>query len=273
MNELIQIHNQGPELRADSREIAKVFGIQHESLVKLINNHEPQLGQLGVFRFEIGKPSKGSEGGRPEKFCYLNFDHIAFLLTISSPTEETKELRLRLIIAFRDARNRLRPIDHALLSIPAAWKRAFEPEFYKALLALYGAEFKAAENKPQWVGVWTIKFIYRPLYEKLPEELRKRRQLHAFEMGTNEWRKLHQFIEEHAKENLKTHLIKVTTLLESATSVQDFYERFAATFYGQKQLLLGKDDVSSDFATERGQFFDTLKKAAQPTAGSQSNTQ
>ena len=62
MNELIHIHNQGPELRADSREVAKAFGIQHESLVKLITNHEPQLEQLGVFRFEIGKPPKGSEG-------------------------------------------------------------------------------------------------------------------------------------------------------------------------------------------------------------------
>jgi phage regulator Rha-like protein len=67
MNELIHIHNQGPELRADSREVAKAFGIQHESLVKLITNHEPQLEQLGVFRFEIGKPPKGSEGGRPER--------------------------------------------------------------------------------------------------------------------------------------------------------------------------------------------------------------
>lgn len=267
MNELIHIHNQGPELRADSREIAKVFGIQHESLVKLINNHEPQLVQLGHFRFEIGDGiTRPQGGGKQERFAYLNFDHIAFLLTISSPTEETKDLRLKLIIAFRDARNRLRPIDHALLSIPAAWRRAFEPEFYKALLAMYGAEFNESENKPQWVGAWTNKFIYRPLYERLPEELKRKRQLHAFEMGTDEWRKLHQFIEEHAKKNLETHLVKVTTLLQSSTSVQDFYERFAATFYGQKQLILGGDDVSADYATEKGRFFDTLKKAAQPTA-------
>ena len=64
-------------------------------------------------------------------------------------------------------------------------------------------QFEEGKNTPQWVGSWTVKFIYRPLYEKLPEELRKRRQLHAVEMGTSQWRKLHQFIEEHAKENLK----------------------------------------------------------------------
>ena len=265
MNELIHIHNQGQELRADSREVAKVFGVAHQHLRESIEKNQSYIEQLGIIQFETGKLSEGA--GRPEKFVWLNFDQIALLLTLSKTTEENKELRVKLIVAFRDARNRLRPIDKALLSIPAPWRRAFEPEFYKALLALYGAEFNAAENKPQWVGVWTIKFIYRPLYDKLPEELRKRRQLHAFEMGTNEWRKLHQFIEEHAKEKLKIHLIKVTALLESSTSRHDFYERFASMFYGQRQLILSADDIDADYATEKGKFFDTLKKAAQTIKG------
>lgn len=263
MDELIHIHSQGPEFRADSREIAKVFGIEHESLVKLIENYESQLEQLGIFRFEIGKLLQGA--GRPEKFCCLNFDHIAFLLTISSPTEATKDLRLKLIIAFQDARNKMRPIDIALLTLPALWRRTFPDDFYGALLKLYGDEYDASQNKPQWMGAWTIKFIYRPLYEPLPGELRQRRRLYAVEMGTSEWRKLHQFIEEHAKENLRKHIIKVTTLLESSTSRQDFYERFAAMFYRHTQLLLqGGPDVD-DYEVDKRQFFDTLKKAVRPT--------
>ena len=74
MKELIHIHNQGSDLRADSREVAKLFGIEHESLRKTIEAHEDDLAQLGVFRFEIAKPEAGSLGGRPEKFCYLGFD-------------------------------------------------------------------------------------------------------------------------------------------------------------------------------------------------------
>ncbi len=98
IKELIHIHNQGPELRADSREIAKLFGIEHESLVRLIKNHEPQLEQLGQFRFEIGTgKTRPQGGGNGEKFTYINFDHIAFLLTISSPTEATKDLRLETV--------------------------------------------------------------------------------------------------------------------------------------------------------------------------------
>ena len=265
MKELIHIHNQGPELRADSREIATLFGIEHESLVKLINNHESQLEQLGVFRFEIGKPPKGSLGGRPEKFCFINFDHIAFLLTISSPTEATKDLRLKLIIAFRDARAKQRPIDNALLSIPDIWKKTFPDDFYIALLRLYGAEYDPSENKPQWIAGWTIKFIYEPLYAGLTPELKARRKMHAKEMGIPELKKLHQFLEEHAKDNLRKHLAKVTALLESATSIEDFYTRFAAVFYGQHQPLLQFASDVPAYEVDRGAFFDTLKKASQPT--------
>jgi phage regulator Rha-like protein len=103
MKELIKIHQQGPDLRADSRDIAKLFGITHQHFRETIEDNESHLSQLGVIRFETGKP-ESKEGGRPEKFCYLNFDQIALLLTLTRSTEQTKEFRLKLIIAFRDAR-------------------------------------------------------------------------------------------------------------------------------------------------------------------------
>src|ERR1700677_2049388 len=124
MKELIKIHNQGADLLADSRSVAKLFGVEHESLRELIEAHVDQLEQLGIFRFETGKTLPNTPG-RPEKFCFLNFDQIAFLLTISKPSETTKDFRLKLILAFRDARKRLRPVDIALLSIPDSWKRTF----------------------------------------------------------------------------------------------------------------------------------------------------
>lgn len=64
--------------------------------------------QLGVWRFETAKP-KSPQGGRPEKYYFLNFDQIAYVLTLTRSNEKTKEFRLRLILAFRDARARLRP--------------------------------------------------------------------------------------------------------------------------------------------------------------------
>ena len=247
MKELIHIHNQGSDLRADSREVAKLFGIEHESLRKTIEAHEDDLGQLGVFRFEIAKPEAGSLGGRPEKFCYLGFDQIAYLLTITRTTAQTKEFRLRLIIAFRDARTRLRPVDHALLSIPDAWRKTFQDDFYIALLRLYGAEFERSGDTPSWVGKWTNRFIYEPLYDGLPDELKRRRKIRGDDIGSEAWLKLHQFIEQHAKKNLEKHITKVITLLQAATSPSHFIELFATVFYGQKQLLLIAPNVRDEF--------------------------
>ncbi len=248
MKELIKIYNQGSDLMADSRAVAKLFGVQHESLRRLIEEHAAQIEQLGVFRFEIGKPPAGSLGGRPERFCYLNFDQIALLLMLSKPTDVTKDFRLRLIIAFRDARKRLRPIDRALLSMPDDWRKTFPDDFYAALLKLYGDRYEKSENKPSWVGRWTNRFIYDPLFAGLPDELKRRREIHGWESGAVSWNKLHQFIEKHAKKNLEKHLIKVSGLLEAATNPAHFLELFASVFYGHKQLLLLGQNLPDEFA-------------------------
>lgn len=162
-----------------SREVARLFDVEHQNLRETIEAHRDSLERLGVFRFETDKPLTSLAGGRPEKFCYLNSDQIGFLLTVTRTTEQTKELRLRLIIAFRDARLKLRPIDHALLTIPAPWRKTFPDSFYKALLPLYGNPFDPSGDKPGWVGTWTNRFVYDPLASCLPEELKAKRFGHS----------------------------------------------------------------------------------------------
>jgi len=248
MNDLIPIINQGSELRADSRDVAKLFGLTHKHLRENIESHASQLDQLGLLRFETAKPSGSWFGGRPEKYCYLNFDQIAFMLTLTRSTEQTKEFRLKLIIAFRDARTRLRPIDQALLSIPDAWRKTFPDDFYVALLNLYGDKFEKSGDTPSWVGRWKNRFIYEPLYDGLPDELKQRRRQRVETIGSDCWLKLHQFIEQYAKKNLDKHLAKVTALLQAASSPGHFIELFSAVFYGQKQLLLMPPDVREEFS-------------------------
>jgi hypothetical protein len=247
MKELIKIHNQGSELQADSREVAKIFGVEHQHLRETIEANEQPLSQLGIFQFETGKISP-NERGRPEKFCYLNFDQIALLLTLTRSTEKTKEFRLKLIISFREARKKLRPIDHALLSIPHDWRKTFPDDFYEALLRLYGEDFEQSNDRPSWVGRWTNKFIYAPLCDQLPAELKARRLSHCGQDGPDSALKLHQYIEKHAKKNLEKHISQVTALLRAATSSHHFRELFASVFYGRKQLLLGHQDRPDEFA-------------------------
>jgi hypothetical protein len=248
MKELIKIINQGSDLMADSRDIAKLFGVEHQHLRETIESNEAHLSQLGHLQFQTGDGiHRPQGGGKQEKFIFLNFDQIALLLTLTRTTEQTKEFRVKLIIAFRDARNKLRPVDHALLSIPAEWRKTFPDDFYIALLHLYGDEFEKSGDTPSWVGRWTNRFIYEPLFEGLPNELKGRRHKHTGN-PLNDAFKLHQFIEKHAKKNLEKHLVRVTTLLSASTSRSHFVELFASVFYGRKQLLLGDNNQPDEFA-------------------------
>ena len=203
------------------------------------------MKRLGIYRFETAKPSAGSEGGRPEKHYWLNFDQTIFLLTITRSTEETKEFRVRLILAFRAARERLRPVDTMLLSIPEKWRKTFRDEFYAALLNIYGDSYDASKNKPSWVGRWTNKFVYEPIFQNLSNELKAKRVSYCDTSGKDpDFLKLHQFLEHNAKEELKEHITKILTLLQLSGSKLDFAEHFASLFHGRTQLRL--DELLED---------------------------
>ena len=48
MKELIHIFNQGTDFIVDSRDVAKVFKIQPQSLRESIEEHEPQMSGLAI---------------------------------------------------------------------------------------------------------------------------------------------------------------------------------------------------------------------------------
>ncbi len=97
------VQHQG-EQRVDSRVIAEQLGNQHESSMRLIRDYKSDFEELGVLRFEIGKPPAGSKGGRPEEFSLLNEDQAYLLLTYSRNTKKVRVLKVSLVIAFREAR-------------------------------------------------------------------------------------------------------------------------------------------------------------------------
>lgn len=86
----------------DSRQMAEMLGIQHESFIKNISEHEAALSELGFFRFEIGK-IKGR--GRPETYALLNENQAFFAVTLSRNTPQAVKAKLLLVKAFAAARN------------------------------------------------------------------------------------------------------------------------------------------------------------------------
>ncbi|RQT12118.1 Rha family transcriptional regulator [Burkholderia contaminans] len=94
------------EPRVDSRILAQHLGNSHQHVRELLESYSSDFEALGVFRFETGKPPRGSLGGRPERYALLNEDQCYLLLTYSRNTDRVRALKLRLVIAFRDARSR-----------------------------------------------------------------------------------------------------------------------------------------------------------------------
>ena len=107
----LQITTQNDSLVVDSRLIAPMLDIEHRAMRQTIDKYLLQLQSLGVVTFEMSKPSEGSQGGRPERFCYLNEDQAIFVMTLSRNTQKVVECKLKLVKAFKEARARLNNID------------------------------------------------------------------------------------------------------------------------------------------------------------------
>lgn len=116
MTNIVLIQSKG-EARIDSRLVAEELGNQHKNTVELINkyaHHFKKLGQL-PFQTEVGKRTQG--GGNAERFFLLNEDQSYFLLSLSRNTDKVVDLKLSLVLAFRDAREKVAVSDQQYLPL------------------------------------------------------------------------------------------------------------------------------------------------------------
>ncbi|MCX7111459.1 MAG: Rha family transcriptional regulator [Proteobacteria bacterium] len=100
IHNLVELKPVKGEARVDSRLIARELGNQHESMIRLIDEYQSDFEEFGVVRFQIGKPPKGSKGGRPERFALLNEDQAYLFLTYAKNTPEARRLKVNLVKAF-----------------------------------------------------------------------------------------------------------------------------------------------------------------------------
>jgi phage regulator Rha-like protein len=92
--------------RADSRELAKRLGTQHQNLYELVKDHQADFEEFGKVRFETGA-SPGSTTGQMVKFAMLNEDQSLLALTYSRNTAKVRALKVKLVKAFGHARRAL----------------------------------------------------------------------------------------------------------------------------------------------------------------------
>ena len=101
----------GDDSRIDSRIIARLLGIQHASFIRTLEQHQGELAECGIFRFQIGKISGR---GRPEKYAMLNEDQFVFSITLSRNTPRVVQAKKAVVLAFGQARRLLAAQGHYL---------------------------------------------------------------------------------------------------------------------------------------------------------------
>lgn len=91
------------EARVDSRTLAQHLHIKHQHLFEQIKDYRSDFEQLGKVRFET-EASPDSRTGQKVKFAMLNEDQSLLMLTYSRNSVRVRELKVRLVRAFGQAR-------------------------------------------------------------------------------------------------------------------------------------------------------------------------
>lgn len=97
------------ELRTDSRQMAGNLDHRHRTILENLDKYAEQFQALGRIPFETEKGLPLPQGGfaKPTRYAMLNEDQCYFLLTLMRNNERVVGAKLRLVKAFRDARNAL----------------------------------------------------------------------------------------------------------------------------------------------------------------------
>lgn len=149
MNQITIVEIQG-QLVVDSRDIAKQLENEHESLMALLKKHQVKIekGCKEVIRLEIGKPPKGSQGGRPIQFAWLTEKQSAALLNLSRNTDRAVDLKIGLAVAFVDQKHQVEnPLDRKLFTELADRIAKLESQPVPALPSVVPEMTRAAQVK------------------------------------------------------------------------------------------------------------------------------
>ncbi len=121
------------------------------------------------------------------------------------------------------------------------WQSRFPRKYYQELFRLYKLKYDPISLKrPQFIGKFTNKYVYKMMPPGILEELQKRNPI--TEKGTRS-RKHHQLLtEEIGITHLERHVTKLVTVMELSESPRDFDNKFQKVFHGAYQELLAFEE-------------------------------
>ncbi|WAJ75225.1 P63C domain-containing protein [Pseudomonas aeruginosa] len=233
-NNVIQLVHSAGEARVDSRLIAEGLGIKHKYSFALIQKYASRFEELSSLPFQKEARARRAGGGVVERFALLNEDQAYFLLSLSRNSDRVVDLKLRLVKAFRDARNQA-GLDNVmgmiLLTAPAPWEKRFGDDYYRALARITGTVFEGhAKGTPAIFGQITDRWVYAAILPKeVHAELKARR---------SESERMHQWLTDGGRDRLDQQIRMVTLIADSSVDRKDFEARCMQTFGLPGQLRL-----------------------------------
>lgn len=122
-----------------------------------------------------------------------------------------------------------------LLDAHGEWMREFPEALYEELGRVYRCAYRAGQSlRPRFFSGWTWKYVYEFLPRQVRAELQSRNP-NPHEGSVRH----HQHLTPPAKEVLRAHLLRLTTVLRQSVSRVDFQRRFAIEFHraGRQQVF------------------------------------
>jgi anti-repressor protein len=81
---------------------------------ELVDKYLSEIQELGVVVFQTQKPTEGSNGGRPERYCLLNEAQSNFVMTLSRNSDQVVRCKLSLTQAFERAKSVIKTVIPAM---------------------------------------------------------------------------------------------------------------------------------------------------------------
>lgn len=89
----------------DSRILAEHLAVEHRSTFAMILRYENEFREIDQLRFKIAVGERIQGGGNSSRYALLSEDQSFYLLTLSRNNERVARLKMRLVQAFRRARD------------------------------------------------------------------------------------------------------------------------------------------------------------------------
>lgn len=130
------------------------------------------------------------------------------------------------------------------------WQMRFPKEFYEEIYRLYGISDKFDPNnvkRPQWIGKFTLKYVYGVFPEKVIDELRKRNPVKESARSTMyRGHKYFQYLTENIGiPQLDKHLNQLIMVMRMSSDHIDFDKNFKKMFAKELERKSIQDDIKN----------------------------